>query len=68
MTEALSQGASGPMEADLVGLHFFGGFSLVEIAEFRGVAERTVQRDWRKARMLLHRTLQADVGEALPST
>ena len=56
------------MEADLVGLHFFGGFSLVEIAEFRGVAERRVQRDWRKARMLLRRTLQADVGEALPST
>ena len=23
----------------------------------RGVSERTVQRDWRKARLLLHRTL-----------
>lgn len=46
--------------AELVDLHFFGGFSLVEIAEFRGVAERTVQRDWRKARMLLHQSLRSE--------
>lgn len=44
--------------AQLVDLHIFCGFSLVEIAEFRTVSERTVQRDWRKARLLLHRTLQ----------
>jgi RNA polymerase sigma factor (TIGR02999 family) len=44
--------------AQLVDLHFFGGFSFVELAELRGVAERTVQRDWRKARLLLHRVLQ----------
>ena len=40
--------------AELVDLHFFVGFSFVEIAALRGVAERTVQRDWRKARLLLH--------------
>lgn len=44
--------------AQLVDLHFFCGFSFVELAELRGVSERTIQRDWRKARLLLHRTLQ----------
>ena len=39
--------------AELVDLHFFSGFALVEIASLRGVSERTVQRDWRKARLLL---------------
>jgi RNA polymerase sigma factor (TIGR02999 family) len=45
--------------AELVDLHFFAGFSFVEIAEFRGISERTVQRDWRKARMLLAAHLDA---------
>jgi len=47
-----------PALAQLVDLHFFCGFSFVELAELRGVSERTVQRDWRKARLLLHRTLE----------
>lgn len=47
-----------PELAQLVDLHFFCGFSLGEVAELRGVSERTVQRDWRKARLLLHRTIQ----------
>jgi RNA polymerase sigma factor (TIGR02999 family) len=46
-----------PALANLVDLHFFCGFPLVEIAGLRGVSERTVQRDWRKARLLLHRSL-----------
>jgi RNA polymerase sigma factor (TIGR02999 family) len=48
-----------PALAQLVDLHFFCGFSFGEIAGFREVSERTVQRDWRKARLLLHRTLQS---------
>ena len=32
--------------------------SFGELAELRSVSERTVQRDWRKARLLLHRLLQ----------
>ena len=44
--------------AQLVDLHFFCGFSFSELAGLRGVSERTIQRDWRKARLLLHRTLQ----------
>jgi RNA polymerase sigma factor (TIGR02999 family) len=44
--------------AELVDLHFFCGFAFAEIAELRGVSERTVYRDWRKARLLLHRSLE----------
>jgi RNA polymerase sigma factor (TIGR02999 family) len=47
--------------AELVDLHFFGGCSFVEIAALREVSERTVQRDWQKARMLLRRALHADL-------
>jgi RNA polymerase sigma factor (TIGR02999 family) len=49
-----------PALAELVDLHFFCGFSFAEIASLRGVSERTVQRDWRKARLLLHHTLADD--------
>jgi RNA polymerase sigma factor (TIGR02999 family) len=48
-----------PRLANLVDLHFFCGFPLVEIAGLRDVSERTVQRDWRKARLLLHRSMSA---------
>ena len=47
-----------PLLAQLVDLHFFCGFSLIEVAELRGVSDRTVQRDWRRARLLLHHSLQ----------
>jgi RNA polymerase sigma factor (TIGR02999 family) len=50
-------GAVDPRLAELVDLHFFCGFSFREVAAFRGVSERTIQRDWRKARLLLHRAL-----------
>jgi len=44
--------------AELVDLHFFCGVPFVEIAALRGVSERTVQRDWRKARVVLHHQLR----------
>lgn len=47
-----------PSLAQLVDLHFFGGFSLTEMAALQGISERTVQRNWRKARLLLHRAMQ----------
>jgi RNA polymerase sigma factor (TIGR02999 family) len=56
-------GEMSPALAELVDLHFFSGFSLVEIARLRGVSERTVQRDWRKARLLLHRLVRPDQPE-----
>ena len=43
--------------AELVDLKFFCGFSFAEIASMRAVSERTVQRDWAKARVLLHDAL-----------
>ena len=39
--------------AEVVDLKYFCGFSFAEIAAMRGVSERTVQRDWEKARLLL---------------
>ncbi|WP_309672572.1 ECF-type sigma factor [Gemmatimonas sp.] len=59
LSEALDQLATTDAAlAELVDLHFFAGFSFVEIAQLRGVSDRTVQRDWRKARLLLHHTLK----------
>jgi RNA polymerase sigma factor (TIGR02999 family) len=44
--------------AELVDLKFFCGFSFNEIAAMRGISERTVQRDWNKARLFLHDVLR----------
>jgi DNA-directed RNA polymerase specialized sigma24 family protein len=52
--------AIDPELAGLVDLKFFCGFSFVEIAELRGISERTVQRDWAKARLLLHQAMTGD--------
>ena len=49
-----------PDLAGLVDMKFFCGFSFGEIAAIRGVSERTIQREWAKARMLLHRSLSDD--------
>ncbi|MET0555356.1 MAG: ECF-type sigma factor [Vicinamibacteria bacterium] len=40
--------------AELVDLKFFCGFTFAEIAAMRAVSERTVERHWEKARLLLH--------------
>ena len=47
--------------AELVDLKYFGGLSVAEIAALRGVSERTVQRDWLKARLYLRRALGDDI-------
>jgi len=46
-----------PSLAELVDLKFFCGFSFAEIAEIRHVSERTVQRDWAKARAVLFQAM-----------
>lgn len=66
--EALGDALAGLAELDpplatLVDLHFFCGFGFREIAAMRGVSERTIQRDWQKARLLLRRTLRDEVPE-----
>ena len=38
---------------------FFGGMTQEEVAVLLGVSTRTVERDWLKARMFLHRELHA---------
>jgi RNA polymerase sigma factor (TIGR02999 family) len=48
--------------AEVVDLKFFCGFSFAEIAGMREVSERTVQRDWEKARIYLHRKIRADLS------
>jgi len=59
--EALDELAEiDPALAELVDLHFFSGFSFGEIAELRRVSERTVYREWRKARIVLHHALLRD--------
>ncbi len=39
--------------ARIVGMKYFSGFTVEEIAHSLGVAERTIRRDWEKARGLL---------------
>ncbi len=51
--------------AHVVDLRFFCGFSILEIAGMQATSERTVQRQWEKARIYLRQYLRPDViGEA----
>jgi RNA polymerase sigma factor (TIGR02999 family) len=44
--------------AQVVEMRYFGGMSEPDIAEALGLSERTVRRDWEKARLLLLAALQ----------
>ena len=58
--EALDQlAAVEPRLAQVVEMRYFGGLSMGEIAEAIDVTERTVARDWTKARALLAAMLSA---------
>jgi RNA polymerase sigma factor (TIGR02999 family) len=46
-----------PRLGQVVELRYFGGLTESEIAEVMGVNERTVRRDWEKARLLLREIL-----------
>jgi len=43
--------------AEVVDLKYFCGFTFSEIAALRGVSDRTVERDWEKARIVLYQVL-----------
>jgi len=49
-----------PRLASVVEMRYFGGLSDAEIADVLGVTERTVRRDWDKARLLLREMLEAE--------
>lgn len=49
-------------QRQVVEYRFFGGMEETEIAEVLGVSERTVRRDWVKARAWLYRTLYSGEG------
>ena len=52
--EALDElAALEPRLAQVMALRYFGGQSEADIAAMLNVTERTVQRDWRKARLFL---------------
>lgn len=58
ISEVLDElGKVEPALAEVVDLKFFCGFSFGEIAAMRDVSERTVQRNWEKARIYLHRKI-----------
>jgi RNA polymerase sigma factor (TIGR02999 family) len=46
-------------QARIVELRFFGGLELRDIAEHLRISERSVKRDWQKARAFLHHTLRS---------
>lgn len=48
-----------PRLAQVVEMRYFAGLAESEIAEALGVTERTVQRDWQKARLFLSMSLAA---------
>ena len=50
--------SADPALAELVELKFFAGLNFAEIAVLRNVSERTVQRDWEKARLFLFAALR----------
>ena len=61
VSEALDELALlDPDLAHVVDLKFFCGFTMPEIAALQGVSERTVQRQWEKARLILFHALSPD--------
>lgn len=48
--------------AEIVDMKFFCGFTLDEIAEIKGLSERTVRRSWEKARLYLYDSICSDLS------
>lgn len=64
LDDCLTQLASfDPRSARVVELRFFAGLSVSDTALTLGIAERTVEKDWRTARLWLSRELKAGSGE-----
>ena len=52
-----------PELAELTDLHIFAGLELKEIAQMKGVSERTLQRHWRSARAFLRACLASQTSQ-----
>jgi RNA polymerase sigma factor (TIGR02999 family) len=64
LSEALDElAALEPELATVVDLKYFCGFNIAEVAELQGLSQRSVQRRWEKAKLLLQRAL---AGGATP--
>src|SRR5262249_39622587 len=64
LDEALNRlKAMHPRQAGIVELRYFGGLKEEEIAEVLKVSLRTVQQDWRLARLWLYRELKIGTGD-----
>ena len=61
LNEAMEQ--LDPRQRQIVDLQFFAGLEGAEIAELLGMSERTVRRDWAKARAWLYRSMYPDEAE-----
>lgn len=56
-----------PALGQLVEMRFYAGLDLAEIAQITDRSERSLKRDWRKARAFLHAVLgHPDEGSSLP--
>jgi RNA polymerase sigma factor (TIGR02999 family) len=51
-----------PRQREIVEYRFFAGMEEREVAEVLGISERTVRRDWVKARAWLYRSLYPEVS------
>jgi RNA polymerase sigma factor (TIGR02999 family) len=64
LDEALTRlAALEPRLVEIVELRFFAGLSVPETAEALGLAPRSVDRDWARARAFLHGELRSAAGE-----
>ena len=62
-----SLAAFDPRKSRIVELRFFGGLSNEEVAEVTGLSLRTIEREWRKAKIWLHHAISKGEGdEACP--
>jgi len=65
LDEALQRlAAMSPRLAQVVELRFFGGLTEEEVGNVLGVTERTVRRDWVKARAWLHTEIAASIASS----
>ncbi|HED65473.1 MAG TPA: sigma-70 family RNA polymerase sigma factor [Planctomycetes bacterium] len=57
---------SSPRLFQIVQLRFFAGLTMREVAEVLGLSQRTVERDWRFVRAILHVELSKGEQDDLP--